>query len=60
MPLTVRTNPIPSGAVASGTSGWLISGTGFCAAAHPVKATLAAIVVAMKKVRRRGLMVPPS
>src|SRR5439155_23111953 len=29
VPFTVRVNPGPPGAVASGTRGWLISGTGF-------------------------------
>ena len=29
VPFTVRVNPAPPGATASGTSGWLISGTGF-------------------------------
>jgi hypothetical protein len=29
VPFTVRVNPAPPGATASGTRGWLISGTGF-------------------------------
>ncbi len=29
VPFTVSVNPAPPGATASGTSGWLISGTGF-------------------------------
>ena len=34
VPFSVRVNPSPPGAVASGTSGWLIRGTGFvCAVA---------------------------
>ena len=33
VPFTVRVNPGPPGAVASGTSGWLMSGTGFTAPA---------------------------
>jgi hypothetical protein len=33
VPFTVRVNPAPPGAVASGTSGWLVNGTGFCAKA---------------------------
>src|SRR5205809_3453782 len=31
VPFTVSVNPAPPGAIASGTSGWLISGTGFAA-----------------------------
>src|ERR1019366_899110 len=34
-PFTVRVNPSPPGAVASGTSGWFVNGTGFCAMAAP-------------------------
>jgi hypothetical protein len=34
-PFTVRVNPAPPGAVASGTSGWFVNGTGFCAMAAP-------------------------
>src|SRR5215831_6019011 len=29
VPFTVSVNPVPPGATASGTSGWLINGTGF-------------------------------
>jgi hypothetical protein len=29
VPFTVSVNPAPPGAIASGTKGWLISGTGF-------------------------------
>jgi hypothetical protein len=32
VPFTVRVNPFPPGAVASGARGWLIRGTGFSAA----------------------------
>jgi hypothetical protein len=32
VPFTVRVNPSPPGAMASGTRGWLIRGTGFSAA----------------------------
>jgi hypothetical protein len=38
-PLTVKMNPAAPGLTASGTSGWLISGTGFCATATPVIAS---------------------
>ena len=36
VPFTVRVNPSPPGLTASGTSGWLIRGTGFCAIATPL------------------------
>ena len=38
VPLTVKVNPAPPGLAASGTSGWLIRGTGFCAMATPLGA----------------------
>ena len=45
VPFTVKVNPIPPGEMVSGTSGWLVEGTGFCAIADadsPIKAVLTA------------------
>src|SRR5215471_21421150 len=39
VPFTVRGNPGPPGATASGTSGWLISGTGFTAPVREVESS---------------------
>src|SRR5437667_7694692 len=38
VPFTVRVNSAPPGLAASGTRGWLMNGTGFCAVATPVSA----------------------
>jgi hypothetical protein len=38
VPFTIKVNPAPPGLAASGTRGWLIKGTGFCAVAIPARA----------------------
>jgi hypothetical protein len=48
VPFTVRVNPAPPGAAASGTNGWLTKGTGFCPVAG-VANNARVLKVAMKR-----------
>jgi hypothetical protein len=65
VPFTVSVNSAPPGAMASGTSGWLISGTGFAVhvtmdipvtdLVNPLKANRAPAEQRAKPIKTRGL-----